>query len=235
MKKSNENILYGLLKANFEQADNADAAVRKRSCLNTIVICRMLARLLLSDLFGVCKRIRAARRSVELAKNEGVVFLLTPAMLKRMQDERDEAERWVIHLAEILFGLLELWQENGATFEEFCNLCNRRPDDVRAELLDPEDATSFEKLAFVYNIDYRDTGSGFIEDDVDAPFTHLTKEYFLYQMQHNPEAKAAAHNAFQEVFPEIFENAYTTALGEDGEIHLFDKDGADAGILDGGM
>lgn len=235
MKKSNENILYGLLKANFEQADNADAAVRKRSCLNTIVICRMLARLLLSDLFGVCKRIRAARRSVELAKNEGVVFLLTPAMLKRMQDERDEAERWVIHLAEIMFGLLKFWQESGATFEEFCNLCNRRPDDVRAELLDPDDAASFEKLAFVYNIDYRDTGSGFIEDDVDAPFTHLAKERFLYSIQHKPEARAAAHNALQAVFPEIWGNAYITALGEDGKIHLFDKDGTDAGILDGGM
>ncbi len=235
MKKSNENILYGLLKANFAQAGNADVAVRKRSCLNAIVICRMLARLLLSDLFDICERIRAARRSAELAKNEGVVFLMTPALLKRMRDERDEAERWVIHLAEIMFGLLELWQKNGATFEEFCNLCNRRPNDVRAELLDPEDATSFEKLAFVYNIDYRDTGSGFIEDDVDAPFTHLAKERFLYQIQHKPEARAAAHNALQAVFPEIWGNAYTTALGEDGEIHLFDKDGADAGILDGGI
>lgn len=126
-------------------------------------------------------------------------------------------------------------KKNGATFEEFCNLCNRRPNDVRAELLDPEDATSFEKLAFVYNIDYRDTGSGFIEDDVDAPFTHLAKERFLYQIQHKPEARAAAHNALQAVFPEIWGNAYTTALGEDGEIHLFDKDGADAGILDGGI
>ena len=159
MKKSNENILYGLLKANFSQADNDDMVVRKRSCLNAIVICRMLARLLLSDLFDICERIRAARRSAELAKNEGVVFILSPALLKRMRDEKDEAERWVSHLAEIMFGLLKLWQKNGATFEEFCNLCNRRPNDVRAELLDPEDATSFEKLAFVYNIDYRDPDS----------------------------------------------------------------------------
>ena len=99
MKKSNENILYGLLKANFSQADNDDMVVRKRSCLNAIVICRMLARLLLSDLFDICERIRAARRSAELAKNEGVVFLMAPALLKRMRAERDEAERWVSHLA----------------------------------------------------------------------------------------------------------------------------------------
>ena len=235
MKKSNENILYGLLKANFSQADNDDMVVRKRSCLNAIVICRMLARLLLSDLFDICERIRAARRSAELAKNEGVVFILSPALLKRMRDEKDEAERWVSHLAEIMFGLLKLWQKNGATFEEFCNLCNRRPNDVRAELLDPEDATSFEKLAFVYNIDYRDTGSGFIEDDVDAPFTHLAKERFLYQIQHKPETRAAAHNALQAVFPEIWGNAYTTALGAHGEIHLYNKDGADPGILEGGI
>ena len=115
MKKSNENILYGLLKANFSQADNDDMVVRKRSCLNAIVICRMLARLLLSDLFDICERIRAARRSAELAKNEGVVFILSPALLKRMRDEKDEAERWVSHLAEIMFGLLKLWQKNGAT------------------------------------------------------------------------------------------------------------------------
>ena len=235
MKKSNENILYGLLKANFSQADNDDMVVRKRSCLNAIVICRMLARLLLSDLFDIRERIRATRRSAELAKNEGVVFILSPALLKRMRDEKDEAERWVSHLAEIMFGLLKLWQKNGATFEEFCNLCNRRPNDVRTELLDPEDATSFEKLAFVYNIDYRDTGPGFIEDDVDAPFTHLAKERFLYQIQHKPETRAAAHNALQAVFPEIWGNAYTTALGEDGEIHLYNKDGADAGILGGGI
>lgn len=235
MKKSNENILYGLLKSNFEKANNADRAVRKRSCLNTIVICRMLARILLSDLFDIRRRIRAARRSVELAKKEGVAFLLAPTLLKNMRGERAEAERWVIHLAEIMFGLLKFWQESGATFEEFCNLCNRRPDDVRAELLDLEDAASFEKLAFVYNIDYRDTGFGFIEDDVDALFTHLAKERFLYPIQHEPEARAAAHNALQAVFPEIWGNTYITALGEDGKIHLFDKDGTDAGILDGGM
>lgn len=60
MKKSNENILYGLLKANFSQADNDDMVVRKRSCLNAIVICGMLARLLLSDLFDICERITAS-------------------------------------------------------------------------------------------------------------------------------------------------------------------------------
>lgn len=119
MKKSNENILYGLLKANFSQADNDDMVVRKRSCLNAIVICRMLARLLLSDLFDICERIRAARRSAELAKNEGVVFLMAPALLKRMRDERDKAERWVSHLAEIMFGLLKLWQKTAQHSRSF--------------------------------------------------------------------------------------------------------------------
>lgn len=231
MKRENSGILCDLLIDNTARIDTRNPKSSKSDCLNAIVISRMLARIYLSWLFDVRSRMYKARCSMERAEKEGVYFLPSRALLKKLRDEKESVEECVIRQAEITIGLFDHWKSCGATFEDFCNLCNRKPDEIRADLLQAEDAEDFVKLAFVYNIDYRDTGSGYIENEVDAPFTHMFKEYIMHQISHTQEGKEAAREAFNAVFPDLLENTMTVRLGDDGQEHLFDKDGEDLGIV----
>ncbi len=231
MKIENSGILCDLLIDNTARIDTRNQKSSKSDCLNAIVISRMLARIYLSWLFDIRSRVYKARCSVERAEKEGVYFLPSRALLKKLRDEKESVEECVIRQAEITICLFDYWKSCGATFEDFCNLCNRKPDEIRADLLQAEDAEDFVKLAFVYNIDYRDTGSGYIENEVDAPFTHMFKEYFMHQITCTQEGKEAAREAFNTAFPDLLENTMTVRLGDDGQAHLFDRDGEDMGVV----
>ena len=204
MKRENSGILCDLLIDNIARIDTRNPKSSKSACLNAIIISRMLARIYLSRLFDIRSRVYKARCSMERAEKEGVYFLPSRALLKKFRDEKDSVEECVIRQAEITICLFDYWKSCGATLEDFCNLCNRDPAKVRDELMNDEDANDFVKLAFVYNIDYRDTGSGYIENEVDAPFTHIFGEYFRHQISCTQEGNAAAHEAFNDVFTDLF-------------------------------
>ena len=53
----------------------------------------------------------------------------------------------------------------------------------------------------------------------------------MHQISHTQEGKEAAREAFNAVFPDLLENTMTVRLGDDGQEHLFDKDGEDLGIV----
>lgn len=231
MKRENSGILCDLLIDNTARIDTRSPKSSKSACLNALVISRMLARIYLSWLFDIRSRTYAARRSMERAEKEGVYFLPSRALLKKLRDEENSVDECIIQQAKITMCLFDCWKACGATFEDFCNLCNRDPVKIRDDLTNDEDANDFVKLAFVYNIDYRDTGSGYIEDEVDAPFTHMFKEYFMHQITCTQEGKEAAREAFNVAFPDLLENAMTVRPGDDGQEHLFDRDGEDIGVV----
>lgn len=72
-----------------------------------------------------------------------------------------------------------------------------------------------------------------IDYDVDAPFTHAVKDYFLELMISTPEGRAASHRALEECFPGILEGALMEVTDADGVRRLIDKDGVEVATLDG--
>lgn len=175
----------------------------------------------------------ALERAVHNAKLDGVTCVLTKPCLKQMWGEAEAAEEAEARVGERICAVLDIWEYAGATFEDLCNICNRNPEQVKAELHDERRLESLSKLAMIGNLDYKNPKDcGFIEDSIDAPFTHALKAYLIWTMLHTEEGKKAAHEAMNAVFPEIMENAMTVVTGEDGVQHLIDKDGEEVGILE---
>ena len=87
---------------------------------------------------------------------------------------------------------LDFWQSIGATLADLCNLCNRDYTQVLKEIKPERVEREFSSLIFVYNLDYKDPRNrGWIDFDVDAPFTHAVKEFFLDRMINTPEGREA--------------------------------------------
>lgn len=169
---------------------------------------------------------------VDKAKKDGITCVLTKPRLKQLREEAKKARDALARVGGTICSTLDLWQEAGATFEDLCSLCNRNPEQVRAELRDEDLIKSFSKLATIENLDYKNPReTGFIEDYVDAPLTHALKAYLVWAMTETEEGRKRTHEAMERFFPEIMENAYTEVTDEDGVRHLYDKDGEEVGIL----
>ena len=79
---------------------------------------------------------------------------------------------------------------------------------------------------FIYCLDYPPSDkSEWIDDHVDAPFTHAIKEFMLFQMVNTPEGRKASDEALKAVFPELWENALIQQVDENGNKYFTDREG----------
>ena len=159
----------------------------------------------------------------------------TVANLTQDTDELHSLKRErLVGYGESIVVTLDWWQGIGATLEDLCNLCNRDHKQVLREIKPERVDLEFSSLIFVYNLDYKDPRNrGWIDYDVDAPFTHAVKDYFLELMISTPEGRAASHRALEECFPGILEGALMEVTDADGVRRLIDKDGVEVATLDG--
>lgn len=198
----------------------------RRLALTMLVIFRLQSRRAHAKEQPKWDEIRGLKRSIAELAAKGVTVSLAEPRLKKLQEERETAEKELASIGERIVSTLDVWQSVGADFEELCSLCNRNPAQVLEEIGGEEVDISFSKLATIYNLDYKNPRDhGWLDDCIDAPLTHALKAYMLDIMLHTEEGRKAAHEAMNAVFPEIMENAITVVTDEDGVQHLLDKDG----------
>lgn len=176
---------------------------------------------------------RELKRPLKKMSKAALKFPLGETRVKKLERDAEAADKELARVGEEMHMMLELWQLEGATFEELCNLCNRDPAQVRKELLESEStADSFAELAMVHNLDYKDPrDTGWLEDSVDAPLTHALKAYLLDTMLHTEAGRKASREAMEAVFPEVMDHVVYLITDEDGVQHLYDKDGNEIGTL----
>ncbi len=139
----------------------------------------------------------------------------------------------MIVIGNVMFSYLDEWQRLGGTFEELCNLCNISVEQGE-KIVKGYEEKEFSSLIFVNNLDYKNLGD-FLEDVPEAPFTLCIKEFMFEQLVHTEHGKKAAHEALENIFPELLEKSiilnksnvfeYTD---EYGQIHRIDEDGVEA-------
>lgn len=206
----------------------------RKLALMTLVMLRQESRVAHMKSESLWAEVRGMRRSMKKIKEADMKFPLGEMRVKKLERDAEAADKELAHVGEEMHMMLELWQMDGATFED---LCNRDPAQVRRELgpkeLDARPNASFSKLAMVFNLDYKNPrDTGWLEDSVDAPLTHALKAYMLDTMLHTEAGRKASHEAMEAVFPGIMENAMTVVTDEDGTRRLIDKDGNEIGTLE---
>lgn len=202
-----------------------------RDMLSLLILNRLRSRKTSQELAEKREAIRSLDRSIKKAERDGIHFPLSEQQLSKMREEYRVAENGLAEIGESICLALDMWQSAGATFEDLCNLCNRDPVQVRAEIDTSEKL--FSEIVFVHNLDYKNPhDKGWIEDEVDAPLTHAVKAHWIDLMLHTEAGRKAAHEAFEAVFPEIAENALTVVTDADGTRHLIDRDGVEIGAIE---
>lgn len=202
----------------------------KREILGQLVLLRFMIRENMRLHNEAWDNLRFYERKKNTLKQMGVAV---PFLDREIQKQMGFVKAFKSTLA--IFGQsLFHGQEAGATRDDLLNLCNaHRLADWNKRKLDEDEHDNFSGLVFVYNLDYPDDGSEFIEETVDAPFTHAMKEFMLRIMLHTPEGREASHQAMMEVFPEAMENAMTVRENEFGEKCLYDSKGNLVDTLEG--
>ena len=191
-----------------------------------LVLYRVRARDTVANLTQDTDELHSLKRTLKKAEQAGITFPLGEQV--KLQRER------LVGYGESIVVTLDWWQGIGATLEDLCNLCNRDHKQVLREIKPERVDLEFSSLIFVYNLDYKDPRNrGWIDYDVDAPFTHAVKDYFLELMISTPEGRAASHRALEECFPGILEGALMEVTDADGVRRLIDKDGVEVATLDG--
>lgn len=214
----------------------AAALMRKWEAARTyartlLILYRHKSRAAVQETVRADRRLRAIRRGLNQMKERGVRFPLGEEQAKRVKAKCETAEKELASIGERISNMLDIWQGLGATMEDLCNLCNCNLTQVLAKLDTPE--MPFSQIACVYNLDYKNPrDTGWIEDEVDAPFTHALKAHLMDIMLHTKDGRKAAHEAMEAVFPEIMENAMTMVTDADGVTHLVDQDGVEVGTMD---
>lgn len=228
--ESKNQKLFDLRKAYLERA-NGGQVDEKQFWQTVIIVTRMMARetLKLYNNFND-ERLRWQHVKNQM-KQQGICVLFAEAKLYEAEQQLKQAREDLITHGQVINSVLTLWQFAGATLEDFCKLCNLNYEKVIQKHPGIEDR-DLADVAMVYNLDYQRNGGGWIDTRLDGPFTHCLNEYMFHLIDTDPIAQEAAHIALLEVFPDLFENAYTSKMGEDGNMHLFDSDGNDVGILE---
>lgn len=210
--------------------------------LRYVVLARMLARRAMEAVLDAHDALRAARRSMKRAEEAGITFALAKARLTQLEADYQRFHQEQIQLGWIVMDALDRWQDAGATLRDLCNLCNRDYDQVITtldELMTKYDLGDwrddrFSALVCTHNLDYKNPrNTGWIDEHVDAPLTHTAKEYMLDVMLHTREGREASHQAMNECFPEIMENAITLVTDADGIQRFIDGDGVEVGTIKG--
>ncbi len=206
----------------------------KQDCLNALISARMMIRVNLECVNHLCTERRYYNRRKRQLADTGISFILLDAKIKDLDNGIDNFHRAIAVYGWLVMLLLDDWQKAGATKEELFNLCNaHRVKDWKKEKLEHSDTEEFSKMVFVSNLDYPDDGLEWIDDKTDAPFTHATKQYFFEFVLETKEGKQAAHNAIEQVFPGLFENAMTLTTDSEGRQALIDKQGNFVQYIDG--
>ena len=208
---------------NIEKAKRAEKMV--------LILHRLQSRAAANKSLAALEARRATARAMKKAEENGISFPFGEMQIKKLQTAIDAAKDDLISVGQSMTAVLDLWQKSGATLSDLCNLCNRDYEQVLKEIDGRQtQCGSFSQLVFVHNLDYKNPrDTGWLEETVDAPFTHAIKEYMLDVMLNTKEGRAASHAAMEAVFPGIMENAMTMVTDADGVKHLIDKDGVEIG------
>lgn len=106
----------------------------------------------------------------------------------------------LIQLGGHLETALDLWQIQGGSFEELCNLCNishKKGCELIQKL--KLKGCSFTEYIFITNMDYKNK-DGFIEETPDAPLTICIMRYMMNQISNAEDGKKAVREAFSKIF-----------------------------------
>ena len=199
-----------------------------------LVLYRVRARDTVANLTQDTDELHSLKRTLKKAEQARITFPLGEQRVKVMEEKVKLQRERLVGYGESIVVTLDWWQGIGATLEDLCNLCNRDHKQVLREIKPERVDLEFSSLIFVYNLDYKDPRNrGWIDYDVDAPFTHAVKDYFLELMISTPEGRAASHRALEECFPGILEGALMEVTDADGVRRLIDKDGVEVATLDG--
>ena len=199
-----------------------------------LVLYRVRARDTVANLTQDTDELHSLKRTLKKAGQAGIVFPLGEKRVETLEKKVKLQRERLVGYGESIVVTLDWWQGIGATLEDLCNLCNRDHKQVLREIKPERVDLEFSSLIFVYNLDYKDPRNrGWIDYDVDAPFTHAVKDYFLELMISTPEGRAASHRALEECFPGILEGALMEVTDADGVRRLIDKDGVEVATLDG--
>lgn len=207
-------------KSTFSTAD-------KTTCLRALISARMLSRGSVEAYADRWDEACCLRRKQTLLRNQGITFPMLDKHIEYLNNVCKKLRSSLVTCGEMVIHLLNSWQECGATLAELCNLCNKNYEKTLEMLLEQDsgDDKPFSWIVFIYNLDYPETGGDTLEFEVDAPLTHVIKEYMLHQMLHDPIGQEASRIAFEETFPEIMEKALYMYTDENGIHYPVDKDG----------
>lgn len=204
----------------------------KKAAGLAVVAARIRARDAVNALVAAEAEEKAVGRAIVKAKEEGISFPLGDQRLEQLGKVSAQKRKELVDTGSVLCMALDMWQSFGATLHDLANLCNRSCGDVVEEIGEDRLGDDFSGLVFVYNLDYKDPRDrGWIDYDVDAPLTHAVKEYWMDLMLHTEAGRAASHEALEQCFPEIMENAMTLVTDADGVQRLIDKDGVEIGTV----
>ena len=199
-----------------------------------LVLYRVRARDTVANLTQDTDELHSLKRTLKKAEQAGIMFPMGEKRVKTLEEKVKLQRERLVNYGESIVVTLDFWQSIGATLADLCNLCNRDHKQVLREIKPERVDLEFSSLIFVYNLDYKDPRNrGWIDYDVDAPFTHAVKDYFLELMISTPEGRAASHRALEECFPGILEGALMEVTDADGVRRLIDKDGVEVATLDG--
>lgn len=193
-----------------------------------LLLNRMIARELVSEYCVIDTELRqyerAKRKLAKVLNAQKIIFPPLEAQIKQLNQDLLQKRRHLANWGENLSHDLDLWQASGATLKDLCNLCNRRYEDIVAQIPKEDINMAFSGLIFAYNLDYNHKGI-WLEYENDAPLTHAIKEYMLDIMLNTAKGKEAAHNALEACFPDIMEGAIHQSTDYDGNPVWRDKSG----------
>lgn len=184
-----------------------------------VILYRMATREIIRIFLEKREKLRDASR---LLKKSGMKFPLFERHIADLRNQVQEYREIIEEFGGYLICSLDDWQESGATFGELCNLCCISEEKGR-EITDNK-TRKFSEYIFVDNLDYKGTGD-ILEWECDAPLTHSVKEAVLKHALETEQGIQACREAFQELFPEIWEGRIIRFEHEDGTVEFFDADG----------
>lgn len=205
----------------------------KKAAKMLLILYRLQSRAATNRLSDTLAEVSSAERAMKRAERSGIAFPFGEQRIEELRQERRAARSQLAGTGCEMCLALDLWQSLGATLQDLCNLCNRDYRQVEKEIKLERQGECFSGLIFVYNLDYKDPRDrGWIDYDVDAPFTHAVKEYHLDLMLNTPEGQAASREAFAHCFPEAWEKRLYTYADADGITRVVDKDGVEIGTIE---
>ena len=200
-----------------------------------LVLYRLQSRAATNRLQDVAAEVCSAERAMKQAEQSGIAFPLGEQRIEQLRQDLRVARDGLVETGRGICLALDLWQSLGATLQDLCNLCNRDYEQVKDKINRLKDLDRpFFGLIFIHNLDYKDPRDrGWIDYDIDAPFTHAIKEYHLDLMLNTPEGQEASREAFAHCFPEVWEKRLYSYTDADGITRMVDKDGLEVGIVEG--